>query len=150
LNWKGDFSGALGKIHKLQLGLTSNALTRGVEAEMLAEAKQRIPKRTQSGLDKNDQPFKGYSSQYQKYKVSKGRKGNVDLVFSGAMFQALQSKVELIKNTLIGSVFVSAEQADKARRHIRGDGVPKRDFLGFTKICIKRINRLVRDAFNGR
>ncbi len=68
-----------------ELQLTDRALMR--EVGLLA--RERIIRRTISGLDENDQGFEPYSREYAARKAAELGGGNVNLQVSGAMLNAI-------------------------------------------------------------
>lgn len=82
----------------------------------LTDAATEIVIRTRSQQDAKGGRFKPLTSKYKKFKIGKGRSGNPDLTFSGAMLAAITSTVEQVGNMLIGRIFFnSAKEAAKAR-----------------------------------
>lgn len=81
----------------------------------MTEAAREIIERTRQQKGVEGGAFKRLSPTYQKYKVSKGRKGVPDLTFSGSLLNSIQTKVEKIGKDLIGLIFFSSpKEAAKA------------------------------------
>jgi hypothetical protein len=60
-------------------------------ARLLAtDARSRIVRRTSSGIDMHDQPFKRYSASYEAGKQALGRNSMPDLTLTGGMLKATQ------------------------------------------------------------
>lgn len=100
---------------------------RSIIEAILLKTKADIKLRTQSGLDFRNQPFTAYNPRYAK---SEG-KTLVNLTKSGDMLNLMSQKV---LNPNKGIIFFSrTTEAEKAERHMTGDGVPKREFFGVSK-----------------
>lgn len=104
-----------------------------------------IVERTQSGKDKNNQNFPGYSKAYKNsldFKIA-GKTSKVDLTLSGDMLTSIQ-----VLNHKNGELTVGFDRSDsennaKATGHITGvygnsNKVKKRDFLGITNGDLKK------------
>jgi hypothetical protein len=100
----------------------------------------QIVKRTQSGKDKNGEPFAPYSGEYrrsQNFKIA-GKGSKVDLTLSGDMLDSIRVLTNQPGKVTIGFERGTTENG-KADGNIRGtygqsaSVGPKRDFLGITK-----------------
>ncbi len=156
LNYKDDLGGLADKYKKFALKIESAGLERDLDTELKSEV-TRIQRRTNSGRDKNDQPFAPYSDNYKARKDNTGRvvrknakkRGDtVNLKMTGAMMSAVSSYIKREGSSLLLRVFVSGEEAKIALFHIKGDGVPRRDFLGFSQQFYKKVKNIVKKAFS--
>lgn len=102
-----------------------------------------IIRRTQSGVDADGQAFDEYTPEYRRFKVDKrGRSGTVDLTFSGAMLDDIQTSIEVIPEGYLGKIFfASVEQAAKALGNMA-----KRKFFALSDEQIGRIETAVNQA----
>lgn len=100
----------------------------------------RIKERTQSGVDKRNQPFKKYSKRYinsDEFEAFGKSSGDVNLTLSGDMLELMEI-LRSSKNVLeIG--WEDETQNAKAYNHTVGDTVPRRDFFGISKTELKEI-----------
>ena len=104
-----------------------------------------IVKRTERGIDVNGSAFTPYSKDYQTYKKIKGKdSGKVNMRFSSRMMKDM--KVFKKRKGVIVIGFATKESNDKAYRHIKGDGVPKRKFFGLSKKNKRFITKSIRAA----
>jgi hypothetical protein len=148
LNFIGEFAGAFRKIEKGKMLLRAPGFVTDFERELQNE-KNRIDKRTRGGSDKNGRAFKAYSKAYAIFRSAHGRGTTPNLEYTGDMLKALATKITSTARGSEGSIGISGDEAIKARRHIYGDGVPKRDFLGFTKEFYKNLKDIIRKNING-
>lgn len=99
-----------------------------------------IVNRTQKGLDKNENPFPGYSKEYTKslnFKIAGKSKGNVNLTLTEEMLNSIKLLSHKRGQLLIGFDKSDSDLNGKAEGNIRGTygqktPIPgkKRDFLG--------------------
>lgn len=96
-----------------------------------------IEKRTLSGVDRNDKPFKGYDKDYKNskiFKIYKGGKIKPDLKLTGEMLASMEAKQTAYT---ISVEMIGDNNKAKAHGHINGGGVrnslPIRDFLGLPR-----------------
>lgn len=89
-----------------------------------------INSRTDRGIDKNGNSFRPYSKAYKNSKVFAiyGKSSRVNLKLTGEMRASIRTSK--ISSTSVTIDLASEEQKVKANRHIMGDGVPVRDFMG--------------------
>lgn len=155
MNFKEDLGALADHVKKWKLKIESTAIERDLDTELKAEV-TRIQRRTNAGQDKNGQLFAPYSDAYKSRKDNTGRvvrknakkRGDVvNLKMTGAMMSALSSYIKREGTNLLLRVFVSGEEAKLALYHIKGDGVPKRDFLGFSQQFYKNVKNIVKKAF---
>lgn len=86
----------------------------------------RIQERTQSGIDREGNPFAPYSEEYAKKKgVSPDA---VDLTLFGDMLASIDEVARGAQSVTLG--FPDVHENAKAFNHTTGDTVPKRDFFG--------------------
>lgn len=151
-----DISGAEKKLSQIRSFTHDPAFQIALKRELAGNV-GKIIKRTQAGRDKNERAFKAYAKAYRAHKGSGPRKpgkaqrgDTVDLTFTGQMLKAMTTGIglEVKDNQISGSIFIMGPEAEKAKWHIKGGRVPKRDFFGFTKDFNKRINALVRSFIN--
>ncbi len=131
------------------------SLRAGLKKELeyaLEEETGAIDERTAAGVTPTGGQFAQYAPTYGAWKKKKLGHGTVDLQLSGQMLGGMTSKVEFEGNNIIGKIFFSiAALALRAKKHIDGDGVPKRDFFKLSKQQIQRITtRLIKVRYNGR
>lgn len=102
-----------------------------------------IVKRTESGKDKNNKDFAGYSKSYIKslnFKIAGKSPKRVDLTLSGDMLAALQ-----VLDVEKGKIIIGYEDGDPINGRVEGHRTglygehqaKKRDFLGITKTDLK-------------
>lgn len=104
-----------------------------------------IVERTQSGKDKNNRSFPGYSKAYKNnldFKIA-GKTSKVDLTLSGDMLSSLEVISHKNGEITVGFDRSDSENNDKATGHITGiygnsSRVKKRDFLGIAKIDLRK------------
>lgn len=85
----------------------------------MSDAKDEIHTRTLEQRGAYGGSFKRLNEKYQRYKVSKGRRGVPDLTFTGAMLRAMITEVKVIGKDIIGYIkFSSAKEAAKAQGNI--------------------------------
>ena len=102
-----------------------------------------IRQRTEKGLDKNNRPFKGYSTSYIESLDFKnaGKSRTVDLQLSGDMLTDL----DIISTTTPGFITIGyeagTEENNRAawQRNNTRPNFPKRDFLGIAQKDLDRI-----------
>lgn len=103
-----------------------------------------IRDRTDRGLDKNNKPFKSYSTGYVNsldFKIAGKSAGDVDLQLSGDMLTDL----EVLRTGTTGFITIGyqegTEENDKAawQRNNTRPSFPKRDFLGITQKDLDKI-----------
>jgi phage gpG-like protein len=126
-----------------QLQARKDRIERELSVAIQEEA-QEIIDQTQKGIGYDGRPFSSYAEydpKYLEYKVSKGRKGNIDLTFSGRMLNSITTKVEQLGSLLRGIIYVPADQAAKARGNMR-----TRKFFGLSKEARERITERLRNA----
>lgn len=132
------------KHQKFRLNLTGYSLE---EREAIAvEVIDKIIKRTKQGLDKNGQPFEGYSKAYKdslNFKIA-GKSSKVDLTLSGDMLDSIKILNNAGRSVEIGFE-EGSEENGKADGNIRGTyGKPRpvgppRPFLGISDKELKAI-----------
>ena len=110
----------------------------------LFKARRYMIQRTQQGKDKDEKPFKPYSKQYSKLKAERGRQNHpVNLTYR---FQMLGSiKIGHIQGG--GKIYIGdMTERNKALKHIKGWGTPKRNFWGlgkYEKKILEKIKKVV-------
>jgi hypothetical protein len=105
--------------------------------------------RTDSGIDKEGHAFKKYSKSYIKsdiFAAYNKSPSNVNLELTGAMKSDLSVTGTDRTGVTIG--FKDSEQEEKALRHITGDGVPVRDFLGVPEKVQKEVLQDIIKSFS--
>lgn len=105
---------------------------------------QFILRRTERGLDKDNAPFKKYSTSYSEsldFKIAGKSKNHVDLQLSGDMLTELQ----ILNTSVTGFITIGfeagTEENDRAawQRNNLKPGFPKRDFLGIADEDLAKI-----------
>lgn len=110
--------------------------------QVIADEATRIVLRTQSGVDVNGQPFEPYTEDYAKFRTKKGRSTTPNLLFTGNMQNAIESKVEKTGDSVVGTIFFnSAQEAVKAQGNQK-----KRQFFGLSDEQVKRITEKLKSA----
>lgn len=100
-------------------------------------AVETIIKRTQSGNDKNGDPFKEYSPDYAEQKGS----SDVDLTLMGDMLLGVQTR-----RTGNGvEIYLEGDQVPKGYNHQVGDTLPKREWFGLTEDEAREIANRVKE-----
>lgn len=104
--------------------------------------------RTQRGVDVDGRPFAPYAEMTRRIRQQKGRQTEtVDLLFTGAMLNSLTFRAieRMAGNKDLVVFFNRQEEAEKALKHILGDGVPQRRFHGIDDQTEAQIRQMVAD-----
>lgn len=121
--------------------------TLGIQMEI---AKAEILKRTQGGRDVDNRQFAKYSNEYRDFKIKRtGKQGAPDLLLTGHMNAAMQSRAGRKGRDLVGEIYFSdVEAASKARAHMEGVGKRKtiRRFFALSELQIRKISEAVKRA----
>jgi hypothetical protein len=104
--------------------------------QAMSDVKQMMLEDIASGKGYDGAAMKQYTPEYKKWKVSKGRKGNVDLTFTGKMLKAMQVSVLELKDKLLGRIYFLAGERDKARYNLA-----IRKFFGLSKKNIQQLRK---------
>lgn len=114
-----------------------DALKKKIEQALVDNMKERIA----SGVDVNGSPMKSYSKNYKESVdyIAARKTGVVNLSLSGDMLGAIG--VPISKGNRITIGFAEREQELKANRHMRGDGVPVREFFGIGQFEIDAVKK---------
>jgi hypothetical protein len=92
----------------------------------------KIKERTQSGIDKNDEPFEEYSESYKesdKFEIFGKSEGDVNLTMSGEMLASMIPVAKTFGREI--TIEFTPDQNNKAHGHVKGSNIlPKRDFFG--------------------
>lgn len=116
-----------------------------VLAREMELAARQIVARTQSGTDFEGKAFKEYSKGYKAYKEAAGRDtSRVDLTFTGSMLKGVHTKTENNGDAVEGVIYITADQAEKARKHMQGIGVKQRQFFKLSKEQIRSLVEALR------
>ena len=106
--------------------------------KIASEARNRIQKRTNKGLDYNNTPMQRLDPDYAEYKKGKGKRGIPDLHFEGHMLRAMQVEP---KGTGADIYFNNEAERQKAYKHHFGRGhMPARKFFMLGSKLRKYIN----------
>lgn len=129
----GDFSAK--QRRALKRAIKDNAFKREFAERVVDE----INARTERGIDKNGNFFKPYSKAYKDSKVFAiyGKSSRVNLKLTGEMRASIRTSA--VSSSTVTIDLASEEQRVKANRHIMGDGVPVRDFMGLPMPELTRI-----------
>ncbi len=104
--------------------------------KIASEARNRMRKRTNKGLNASGGGFKQLDPDYAEYKSKKGRQPIPSLHFNGTMLNAMT--VKRIKDG--AEIYFNSEmQRKKAHAHHFGRGVPRRSFFRLGKKIEKYI-----------
>lgn len=113
---------------------------------ILSDEVTKMKLRIKQGQDVDGQQFDDYTPEYKEFKKKKGRSVGVpDLLFTGAMQQAITQAVTIEGSKIRGKVyFSSAKEGEKAKGNIK-----KRKFFGFSQEQIKSIKDKIKLALKG-
>lgn len=100
----------------------------------------KIQKRTEDGLDRNNKSFKGYSKAYKNSEAYADfrKTGKVNLRLTGDMLDLMDVIDQSANTVTIG--WSDEDEKNKAKGHIDGAGrLPRRDFFGLNSSDISEI-----------
>lgn len=129
-----------------------------LETALSAEIRE-IRRKTQAGIDVNNEPFAPYTEAYRNWKngltasgqnrrrkkgrlvrdarAKDGKPGRGDIVnltLSGEMLRSMFSKVETVGTTITGTITFLSDMADRARGNLK-----KRNFFGWSEEAKQRL-----------